>query len=252
MKAGMCTVKDIFEAGRFEVPAFQRRYARGRNRHWERLAEAIRFRAEARLEGQVPPPLFLGAIILDTFQEGREPPFRREVVDGQHRLTTLQLAIAAARAVSLELEIPETLPQLESLIYDEVDNPRFRSNALDSGLFFDLLRHRTGFQDRHSPATDQAILGCYLHFRHEFHDWLSQRKAEDLRDAGRALQLALANDIRLFVLDLERHWFWKCLYKVVQYSFWPPQSRAVLPASQFDRRKKRTAPSVGPCARPNP
>jgi hypothetical protein len=93
---------------RHTVPLFQRPYVWTKTDQWEPLWSDILTVAERVLS---PPPTgkpvrghFLGTIVLNQMpnQTGSLP--RREVIDGQQRLTTLQLLLKAAQHAFAELE----------------------------------------------------------------------------------------------------------------------------------------------------
>src|SRR5262249_27231856 len=78
---------------RFEIPIFQRPYAWKQTDHWEPLWTDVRQLADRSLAGAVPRSHFLGALVLDAV---RRPPGTLEtrwVIDGQQRLTTVQLLL---------------------------------------------------------------------------------------------------------------------------------------------------------------
>lgn len=99
---------DLFQRQRrYVVPLFQRPYVWSLERQWEPLWDDIADRAEDVLasresrqrSGRVRSH-FLGAIVLDQVQSfGRQVP-TDEVIDGQQRLTTLQVLLAAFRDVA--------------------------------------------------------------------------------------------------------------------------------------------------------
>ncbi len=92
---------------RFVVPLFQRPYVWNREDQWEPLWDDVRAVAERLVEAPnagpfAPPnvpPHFLGAIVLE--QQPVPAAFIdvRHVIDGQQRLTTLQLLLDAAQLV---------------------------------------------------------------------------------------------------------------------------------------------------------
>lgn len=97
MRVDKLNLERIFErTERLEAPLFQRPYVWKRERNWEPLWGVIRKVADIRSGGQQPRPCFLGAIVLDQLKTSTGKLHARQIIDGQQRLTTLQLAIAAA------------------------------------------------------------------------------------------------------------------------------------------------------------
>lgn len=108
MKANSYPLSTVFgQDVRYVVPLYQRPYVWGRDTHWEPLWDDVRalvhrLRAhEVGGEGQDgAAPHFLGAIVLEQQLVETGSLTTRLVIDGQQRLTTLQLLIAAAAQVA--------------------------------------------------------------------------------------------------------------------------------------------------------
>jgi len=98
MKVNKLTVGAIFDqTQRLEAPLFQRPYVWKENENWVPLWESLRSVLEKRVGGQEPRPHFLGAIVLDQLGTPTGKVHVRQIIDGQQRLTTLQIALAAIR-----------------------------------------------------------------------------------------------------------------------------------------------------------
>lgn len=108
MKALTHTPTDIFgNQIRYVVPLFQRPYVWNREEQWEPLWEDVKHVAERIMDSNpsafgAPPvaPHFLGAIVIE--QQLAPVAFIgvRHVIDGQQRLTTLQILLDAAQLVT--------------------------------------------------------------------------------------------------------------------------------------------------------
>src|SRR5687767_15066591 len=97
MKPHTFTISELFRMERrLLVPLFQREYVWRAAEQWEPLWEDIKYKADEWIYN--PPstqnPLrthFLGALVLDLVDNfGKDLP-ARAVIDGQQRLTTLQI-----------------------------------------------------------------------------------------------------------------------------------------------------------------
>ena len=102
MQAFTRSVFDLFAAKkRYLVPMFQRPYVWGLEKQWEPLWEDIRNKAQQHLEAlEAVDPHFMGAIVINQLMTfGPQIP-AHEVIDGQQRLTTFQLFLAALRDLS--------------------------------------------------------------------------------------------------------------------------------------------------------
>lgn len=135
---------------RFTVPIYQRQYAWSDNRlqpFWEDVVA----KAEELLIG---PPRFqhyMGALILapgaDGYSVGRTPTV--QIVDGQQRLTTFQLFLAALRDVALNLQLDEVANDLGIYAFNDARGTKDGSDLgsrlkliptpADRQLFRDLM-----------------------------------------------------------------------------------------------------------------
>ncbi len=102
MQAFTRSVFDLFSSKkRYLVPMFQRPYVWGLEKQWEPLWEDVRSKAQQHLEGtEAVDPHFMGAIVINQMQTFGPAIPAHEVIDGQQRLTTFQLFLAAFRDLS--------------------------------------------------------------------------------------------------------------------------------------------------------
>jgi uncharacterized protein with ParB-like and HNH nuclease domain len=99
MNANAAAILDIFQSkARLEVPLFQRQYVWNQTKQWEPLWEDISRKFTEHLDGRQDAPIhFLGAMVLDQKLTPTTHVPRRQVIDGQQRLTTLQIFLSAFR-----------------------------------------------------------------------------------------------------------------------------------------------------------
>src|SRR5687768_1809286 len=109
MKSDTLTPWQLFgKQVRYLVPMFQRPYVWKQDLQWEPLWQDVRVIAERQASAMATeptaevPPHFLGAIVLE--QQLVPAAFLevRHVIDGQQRLTTLQVLLDAVQAVTEE------------------------------------------------------------------------------------------------------------------------------------------------------
>lgn len=98
MKPATHTLNDLFGADvRYVVPLYQRPYVWKRDTHWRPLWEDVVDVIERQEDPAFNAPShFLGAVVLDQEETTPGEATRRLVIDGQQRLTTLQLLLSAA------------------------------------------------------------------------------------------------------------------------------------------------------------
>jgi hypothetical protein len=103
MQPSKLTIHEIFERERrYTVPLFQRAYVWTREDQWEPLWEDIERQARnwliaEREDRQVTTRHFLGAVVLNVARIFGRGLARCEIIDGQQRLITLQVFLAALR-----------------------------------------------------------------------------------------------------------------------------------------------------------
>lgn len=99
MKAVAASLLAIFEKKvRLEVPLFQRQYVWNEEHQWEPLWEDISRKFVEYLDGRKDAPIhFLGAMVLDQKLIPITHVEKRQIIDGQQRLTTLQIFLSAFR-----------------------------------------------------------------------------------------------------------------------------------------------------------
>ena len=112
MKADPLNAKDLFGKNvRYVIPTFQRPYVWNKADQWEPLWEDVEHAAERYIEAlvvagdnyaqaeELAGRHFLGAIVVQQELTGSTEIETRNVIDGQQRLTTIQLLIDAAQEV---------------------------------------------------------------------------------------------------------------------------------------------------------
>jgi Protein of unknown function DUF262/Protein of unknown function (DUF1524) len=99
MDANAVPLLNLFERKvRLEIPLFQRQYVWSASTQWEPLWEDVSRKFVEQLDGRTDaPPHFLGAMVLDQKLAPITHVEKRQVIDGQQRLTTLQIFLAAFR-----------------------------------------------------------------------------------------------------------------------------------------------------------
>jgi hypothetical protein len=124
MESRVLTLDDVLrERQRWCVPVYQRHYEweTGENGQLTRLWEDIEEKAEGVLGGSNPYPHYIGAIIV---AEPTNQPFgtvrERLLVDGQQRITTFQLVLAAVRETARALSIETLIPVVDAYLFNDI------------------------------------------------------------------------------------------------------------------------------------
>lgn len=217
MQPSYISVMNVFtQQTRYTVPLFQRPYVWSRDDQWEPLWDDVRAAAERVLNSNGNPVSahFLGTVVLE---QTPNPTFslpRREVIDGQQRLTTLQLVLKAAEHAlealrpvvagdedatkAVDIATRQIGPLTSNPAYAE-DEERYKvwPTNEDRAPFRDVM-DATAADGPANPNTRMAQ--AYAFFRAEFATWLA---VDRHGDRAKALASALKDHLRLIVLDLD-------------------------------------------------
>lgn len=160
MNANAVALLAIFEKKmQLEVPLFQRQYVWTKDQQWQPLWEDIARKFTEYLEGRKDAPVhFLGAMVLDQKQTPTTHVEKRQVIDGQQRLTTLQIFLAAFRDFCAEQNCEDLAKECESFTLNkgmmanpELDCFKVSPTQLDRAQFSDVLTagSRKALEERH-------------------------------------------------------------------------------------------------------
>ena len=193
---------------RYEVPEFQRRYVWKQDEQWEPLWDDVADLAQSVTEDGRPEAHFMGAVVLQQVPFATGTIQRRTIVDGQQRLTTLQLLIDAAQEV---LEVRGHLDPAKRLS-TLVDNlSAFRDGDEDKAFkVWPTVVDRAAF--RHAMSNDLSgaeyatsrIVQAHEYFKGQVGQWLDKfgDEAGEHANAASALDKALREKLKLVVIDL--------------------------------------------------
>lgn len=178
------SVLSVFDAKqRLEVPLFQRQYVWDEEHQWLPLWEDISRKFTDVLEGhQNAPKHFLGAMVLDQKQTPTGHVVVRQVIDGQQRLTTLQIFLCAYRDFCREQSCDDLAKECDKFIFNtgmmanpDVDKYKVWPTQLDRAQFQDIIDSgsRTEVLKRHplrrkpyarKPEPRPRMIEAYLLF----------------------------------------------------------------------------------------
>lgn len=231
MKANAAPVLTIFEKKmRLEVPLFQRQYVWEREQHWQPLWEDIARKFTEFLEGRREAPVhFLGAMVMDQKQTPTTSVEKRQVIDGQQRLTTLQIFLASLRDFCREQGVAELADECEGFTANkgmmadpQTDRFKVWPTQLDRNQFADVMLagSRQALEQKHpqvrqkyarKPDPRPRMVEAYLYFHDELTSFfLGSEEEPPLRaEAALADRLAeafnaLRSALQVVVIDLER------------------------------------------------
>jgi uncharacterized protein with ParB-like and HNH nuclease domain len=231
MKANAVPLLAVFEKKmRLEVPLFQRQYVWSQEKHWDPLWEDISRKFTEFLDGRKEAPVhFLGAMVFDQKQTPTTHVDKRQVIDGQQRLTTLQVFLAAFRDFCRERDCEELAKEAESFTMNkgmmaepEVDRFKVWPTLLDRMQFCDVVASgsRAELIQRHplrrrpyarKPEPRPRMVEAYLFFFAQLEEFFIGDDGDPPLAAEVSLSnrleecfQALKNALQIVVIDLEQ------------------------------------------------
>src|SRR5260370_12343107 len=156
MLANAVSVLDIFEKKhRLEIPLFQRQYVWNQEQQWEPLWEDISRKISEYIQGRKDGPVhFLGAMVMDQKQTPTTHVDKRQVIDGQQRLTTLPCFLAALRDFCREKACEELAKEFDKLTRNE---GRMVDPATEIYKVWPTQRDRDQFRDVMDAGSRSAL-----------------------------------------------------------------------------------------------
>lgn len=207
MEAHPRRLRALFRADvRLVVPLFQRPYVWNADDQWMPLWEDVVATRDRVARGD-DSPHFLGAVVLVQRPHAHGSLEVREVIDGQQRLTTLQLLICALRdaytvaglAGRSHRQLVKMLENDPEIIASEVERFRLWPTNRDRSGFRSVVAgdHRDALASSHA---DRIVAG-YLWFREAIAALIeSEGEAEEVLDA---LTGVLLDGLEVVVIDLD-------------------------------------------------
>jgi hypothetical protein len=196
---------------RFVVPLFQRPYVWNEENQWEPMWNDIVRVAErilANPTGQHQPH-FLGAVVLQQVMNLAGEMQQRTIIDGQQRLTTLQLLLDALHAELMSAQASAPAMRLEPLVRNAEP---FCKKREDRFKVWPTNRDRPAFNAvmGAEPPVDYESIGhdkermveAHRFFSTQARVWLSSAGLEKVQARSAAIETAVRDLIQMVVIDL--------------------------------------------------
>lgn len=209
MKVDILNMQKLFiNIERYEIPPFQRAYVWNHENQWGPLWEDVQDKAEQYLETQSSQTEthFLGAVVLQQKPVPAGQLTTRVVVDGQQRLTTLQLLLDAVQEVFEERGYTHAAKRLDPLVLNPEafwdDNPDYAFKVwptLDDQDAFRQAMHNDLVSEKYENS---LIVQAHEFFKLQTRQWLDAQPQENGRRAE-ALEKAIAGLLEVVVINLD-------------------------------------------------
>ncbi len=226
MQTSTAKVHQLFSMERrYVIPLFQRPYVWGESQ-WEDLWDDVRDMAEIVRDpnANARPAHFLGAIVLQGVAPSGHHIAAFQVIDGQQRLTTLQLFLGALRTVATDLKVQHGVNIAGSYIQNPhplVDTDVERWKVWPTRKDQDQYLKAMGTMGREALATEfpdrdptnrrrklrrPSMVAAWIYFYDAIKAWSSKVTA-GVTAEDRVLDIlaALKNRLELVQIDLTEH-----------------------------------------------
>ena len=214
MDVNLRSLTDLFvQPVQYEIPRFQRPYVWNRDRQWVPLWDDVQHTAERVLTARdgcssQPQPHFMGAVVLQQLRGRPVSLPRRIVVDGQQRLTTLQLLLDAAQEVFEGRGIDDPAARLEDLVLNQ---PKYQGGNADNAFkVWPIDADQESFRNAMvnglsgSEWPESRIVKAHEFFKDQIDQWIGEGEGldGDMTERAEALETALSHLLELVVIDL--------------------------------------------------
>lgn len=220
MKSDILSPKQLFQKDvRYVIPTFQRPYVWTQEDQWEPLWDDVRNTAERYVDElerlgidhkadaeRLTPAHFLGAVVLQQQATSAIEIEQRHVIDGQQRLTTLQLLLDAAQQVCEDLELGPEARRLAKLVANDEDfvgsEPANQFKIWPTNVDRDAFRHAMHNGLATDGFAESRIVQGHEFFQLQIREWLHVDESS-LPQRVAALETALTGLLQMVVIDLE-------------------------------------------------
>ncbi|WP_217361593.1 GmrSD restriction endonuclease domain-containing protein [Aeromicrobium stalagmiti] len=211
MKTDVVTPMQIFNLPQhFVVPLFQRPYVWEEEEQWYPLWADVRRIAELRIaEPHRDAHHFLGAVVLQAQEGAVHVVQARNVIDGQQRLTTLQILMDAASATLDESGQDRLASQLERYTHNsELDIPpgderlKIRHSNRDQGAYDEVMSADIPVAYDALQHHGTRIVRAHRFFSGASREWLGSPEEDLFKSRATALVWVLTQGLQLVAIDL--------------------------------------------------
>jgi len=212
METQVRTPQAIFsQPQRFLVPLFQRPYVWNEEQQWEPLWRDVERVAKRLLSDPAGKhaPHFLGAVVLQQVPNNVGELQSRVIIDGQQRLTTLQILIDALDA---ELRRAGAIVQADRLEYLIENDKRFRKHDHDRFKVWPTNRDQPAFTEVMTAASpvdyaqltykSERLVRAHRYFSEQSREWLICEDDTARMNRADAIERSVRELLQIVVIDL--------------------------------------------------
>src|SRR5262245_32947696 len=196
---------------RLVVPLFQRPYVLNEENQWEPLWDDVVHVTDKVLTrpSERHHPHFLGAVVLQQVQRQTGQMQERTIIDGQQRLTTLQLLLDALHAELLSVKALQPAMRIEPLV---TNAQAFCTKPEDRFKVWPTNRDRPAFNAvmGAKPPVDYDAVGhrgermveAHRFFSEQAREWIGARGPDEIPARAVAIETVVRDLVQIVVIDL--------------------------------------------------
>jgi hypothetical protein len=197
---------------RLLVPLFQRPYVWSLESQWEPLWRDVERVADRLLSPSAlsHQPHFLGAVVLQQMMMPIGAFQVRTIIDGQQRLTTLQIMLDAFHAEMLAAGAARPAARLLKLVeneeeYCETPEDRFKvwPTNRDRPAFQEVMAASAPVDYKSLEFKDERLPQAHRYFAQQASEWLNAEGPDAVSERADALEKTVRELLQLVVIDLD-------------------------------------------------
>jgi hypothetical protein len=215
MDVSIITIRQLFGQERqLVVPLYQRPYVWRRDTQWEPLWTDIRALSERLLEGRSTRAHFMGAVVLEHVPLPTGTLENRLVIDGQQRMTTIQMLLEAFHDYCDLLGAEKQMNAVKRLVRNEdpmADGPldvyKLWPTNVDREHFVSIIEAKgpdelkAKYKKPNAKELGHPILDGYMYFFEQIKSWIEELGSR--ADEGLDVFVSVIRDqIKLVVIDV--------------------------------------------------
>ncbi|MCJ1698617.1 DUF262 domain-containing protein [Rathayibacter festucae] len=210
METHVRTPLDVFNVPQqLVVPLFQRPYVWDEAEQWEPLWSDVRRISEVHLGSAGSTAAhFLGAIVIQRMETAYGALQMWQIIDGQQRLTTLQLLLDAAASVFTARELPHLAARLEPLTHNAAayvgtGSPlKLQHTNRDAAAYSEVMLARAPVDYDALVAPTSLPSRCHAFFSGRIDEWLGSEDELSAIRRAETVANALTQALQLVVIQL--------------------------------------------------
>ena len=209
MQVNILNLQNLFFAPvRYEIPPYQRRYVWEQEEQWDPLWEDVRNTTDGYLENkQTQKAHFLGAVVIQSQTPLPGSLQSWLVVDGQQRLTTMQLLLDAVEEVFKSRGHSNAAARLEFLVLNSAAHTGDDKDA--AFKVWPTMGDQDAFRQtmhNHLPSEEykeSLIVRAHEFFKLQVIQWLDENSEHDEELRANALSDVVTQLLNLVVISIE-------------------------------------------------